>query len=83
MKVIFIQYWILATTGFSEMKLHPLVQSFPEHKRTSRDVRKDLALDVEGERDDQEHEQRHLKHQQQKDLSHAISNMIPRRPQSS
>lgn len=48
MKVIFIQYWILATTGFSEMKLHPLVQGSPATQGRAETYVKILRLTLKG-----------------------------------
>lgn len=75
MKVIFRPYWSFATTAFSEMKLaggQPLARP-PDADRNGRDtasgvVREHLSPDGEGERDDEEHEQSHLCHEEEEDL---------------
>lgn len=40
------------------------------------DAREDLALDVEGHGDDEEHEQRHLEDEKHKDLIETVRNSI-------
>ncbi len=79
MKVIFIPYWILATIGFSERKL-PSAVSFPNLGEgglaSLRGVRKHLPPDGEGKRDDEDHKQSHLRHEEHEDLpSSSISFM--------
>lgn len=70
-KQIFIQYWILATRGLSEMKLWRFLLAYTcvGARNRVRDIRKDFALEGKGEGDDEEHEQGHLQHQEHKHLS--------------
>lgn len=81
MNVIFIPYWILATIGFSEMKLS-YERSVGKSSREAQlwiaasgkgivfqpYSREDAAADGEGKRDDEQHEERHLCYQEQEDL---------------
>ena len=68
-KVIFSQYWILATMGFSEMKLG--AEGLAAHCGGRGDgafVREHLPAHREGQWHDQEHEEGHFCHEKQKDL---------------
>lgn len=74
MKVIFIQYCILATIGFSEMKLFvSSAIALETWSCAGGNAREDLPLQGEGQRKDEEHEEQHLQHQEDKDLSISIS----------
>ena len=68
-KVIFSQYWTLATIGFSEMKLG--AEGLAAHYGGYDDgklVREHLSAHRKRQWHDQEHEEGHFCHEEQKDL---------------